>query len=325
MRAIQMRSFGEPEVLRLVDVPDPEPAAGQVRVRLHATGVNPAETYIRTGTYAFLKPDLPYTPGWDGAGVVDAVGEGVAEVTVGDRVFVAALLDKSSTGTYAEAVVCSADSVHPLPEAYSYAEGAAIGVPCAAAYRAVHHKAGLQPGETVLVHGASGGVGIPAVQMSRAIGARVIGTADTPESMDLVRRQGAHHVLDHGAAGYMDRVPDLTGSRGVDVVIEMLANVNLERDLEILALGGRVVVVGSRGSLTFTPRLTMIKEATIHGMALWNAPKAEWDACTAGVAAALEAGYVRPVVGRELPLAQAAQAHVDVLAPGTRGKLVLVM
>jgi NADPH2:quinone reductase len=318
-----MTAFGGPEVLQVVEMPDPEPAAGQVRVRLHAVGVNPAETYIRTGTYVFLKPDLPYTPGWDGAGVVDKVGPGVTRPAVGQRVFVAALLDKSSTGTYADQVVCSAASVHPLPDDYSFQEGAAIGVPCAAAYRAVHQRAGVRAAETVLVHGASGGVGIPAVQMARAIGATVIGTADTAESLALVQRCGAHHVLDHGASGYLDQVPRLTGGRGVDVVIEMLANVNLESDLEILAMFGRVVIVGSRGSLTFTPRLAMIKEATVLGMALWNTPPAEWQACTTGVAAALEAGFVRPVVGRELPLEQAARAHVEVLAPGTRGKLVL--
>jgi NADPH2:quinone reductase len=325
MRAIRMSSFGEADVLRPVTVPDPEPDRGQVRVRLHAAGVNPAETYIRSGTYAFFHPQLPYTPGFDGAGVIDAVGAGVTGLQVGDRVFVAALLARGHTGTYAERVVCDAAAVHPLPDALSFAEGAGVGVPCATAYRAVVQRARLLPGETVLVHGASGGVGLPTVQLARALGARVIGTAGTPAGRELVRRHGAHHVLDHHAPGYLDRLTELTLGRGVNVVIEMLANVNLAHDLEHLAKYGRVVVVGSRGALEFAPRLAMVREADILGTALWNATPAEWAQCTAGVAAALEAGYLRPVVGRELPLEQAARAHVDLLAPGTLGKMVLVM
>lgn len=325
MRAIRMSSFGDVDVLRPVNLPVPEPGRGEVRVRLHAAGVNPADTYIRTGTYAFFKPQLPYTPGFDGAGVVDAVGDGVAHLHEGDRVFVAALLSRTNTGLYAEYVVCDAAAVHPLPERLSFGEGAGVGVPCVTAYRAVFQRARLQPGETVLIHGASGGVGLPAVQLARAHGARVIGTAGTGAGLELVKRFGAHHVLDHGATGYLDRLPALTGGHGVDVVIEMLANVNLARDLEVLARHGRVVVVGSRGSLEFAPRLTMTKEASVLGMALWNTPPVEWNACLAGVAAGLEAGFLHPVVGRELPLERAAQAHAELLAGGTPGKMVLTM
>lgn len=325
MRAIQMSAFGEADVLQYVDLPEPEPGAGEVRVRLHAAGVNPAEAYIRLGTYAFFKPELPYTPGFDGAGVVDSVGEGVTHIRPGDRVFVAALLARRNTGTYAEQVVCDADAVHPLPDSVSFSQGAAVGVPSMAAYRALFQRARLQPGETVLVHGASGGVGTLAVRLARAHGARVIGTADTKESMDLVRQVGAHHVLDHSAPDHLDEIPALTGGRGVDVVIEMLANVNLERDVQILAMYGRVVVVGSRGSIEFTPRLIMIKEATVFGMALWNTPPIEYASGLSAIAAALESGVLHPAVGRELPLEKAAQAHVDIMAPGTYGKMVLVI
>lgn len=325
MRAIRMSSFGEADVLRPVTLPDPEPDRGQVRVRLHAAGVNPAETYIRAGTYAFFRPELPYTPGFDGAGVVDAVGDGVTHLHVGDRVFVAALLARVNTGTYAERLVCDAAAVHPLPKSLSFAEGAGVGVPCFTAYRAVHQRARLRPGETVLVHGASGGVGLPTVQLARAMGARVIGTAHTPAGQELVRRHGAHHVLDHGAPDHFERLAELTGGRGVDVIVEMLANVNLAHDLEQLAMYGRVVVVGSRGSLDFAPRLTMRKEADVLGMALWNTPPGEWAELSAGVTAALEAGFLHPVVGKELPLEEAARAHVEILAPGALGKLVLAM
>ena len=324
MHGIQLAEFGGPEVLQYRELPAPEPGAGQVRVRMHAVGVNPADTYIRTGTYAFFTPELPYTPGFDGAGVVDAVGPGVDGVGPGDRVFVGALGSPGFSGAYAELAVVDAAGVHPLPSSLSYGQGAAVGVPCVTAWRALFQKAGLQPGECVLIHGASGGVGVPATQLASDAGAVVIGTAGSAEGAEVVRGAGASHVLDHSAAGYLDELPDLTGGRGVSVVVEMLADVNLERDLGVLAVGGRVVVVGSRGSLEFTPRLTMLKEATVMGTALWNASEAESAGALAAVAAKLRSGALRPVVGEELPLREAAAAHRRILEPGAHGKLILV-
>jgi NADPH2:quinone reductase len=320
MHAIRVGRFGDEDALEYTEVPVPEPGTGQVRVRLHAAGVNPADTYIRTGGYAFFTPALPYTPGFDGAGVVDAVGAGVTSIAPGERVFLSSLGTTGFSGAYAEFAVTDAADVQPLPDALSYAQGAAVGVPCATAWRALFQKAGLQPGETVLIHGASGGVGIPATQLARDAGATVIGTAGTSEGAELVRAAGAHHVLDHTAAGYRDELTDLAPS----VIIEMLADVNLADDLEVIATYGRIVVVGSRGTLEFTPRLTMRKEATIHGTALWNATPAESAAALAAVSAKLGSGTLRPVVGTELPLHDAAEAHRRILAPGARGKLVLI-
>lgn len=328
MRAIQFSSFGGPEVLEVVpDALVPDVGPGEVRVRLHACGVNPAETYIRSGTYNFYRPELPHTPGFDGAGVVDAVGPGVTTVDRGARVFVASILARRKTGTYAEYVVCDATAVHVLPEHLGYAEGAAIGVPGATAYRALFQRGRLRPGETVLVHGASGGVGLLAVQWARAHGATVIGTASTPEGRQAVARAGAHAVLDHSLPGHLEGLREIpaAGDLGVDLVVEMLADVNLVADLEHLARYGRVVVVGSRGSLEFTPRLTMAAEADVRGMALWNARPDEWVESLRAVAAALDSRVLRPTVGRELPLEQAAQAHREVLQPGARGKLVLTI
>jgi NADPH:quinone reductase len=324
MHGIQASEFGGPEVLRYRELPVPEPGAGQVRVRLHAVGVNPADTYIRTGTYAFFKPELPYTPGFDGAGVVDEVGAGVEGVGPGDRVFLGALGTPGWSGAYAELAVVDAAGVHPLPPTLSYGQGAAVGVPCVTAWRALFQKAGLRPGETVLIHGASGGVGVPATQLASDAGAVVIGTAGSAAGAEVVRDAGASHVLDHSAPGYLEQLPDLTGGRGVSVVVEMLADVNLEQDLGILAVGGRVVVVGSRGRLEFTPRLTMIKEATVMGTALWNASESETTSALSAVAAKLRSGVLCPVVGEELPLREAAAAHRRILEPGARGKLILV-
>lgn len=325
MRAIQMSLFGEADVLKCVDVPVPEPGPGEVRVRLHAAGVNPADTYIRTGTYAFFKPSLPWTPGFDGAGVVESVAEGVGRVKPGDRVFVAALLATRNTGTYAEMLVCDADGVHPLPDSMSFAQGAAIGVPSVTAYRALFQRGRLRPGEIVLVHGASGGVGTITVQMARARGALVIGTAGTPGGLDLIRRMGVHFAVDHSTPGYLEEIPRLTNGRGVDLIVEMLANVNLEKDFHALAKHGRIVIVGSRGSLEFTPRLAMIKEADVLGMAVWNTTRSEYGEALSAVGAALESGGLRPTVGRELPLEKAAQAHVDILKEKAQGKMVLTI
>ena len=323
MRAISVAAFGDPDVLRLVELPLPEPGPDEVRVRVHAAGVNPVEAYVRTGTYA-RKPALPYTPGSDGAGVVEAVGVDVVGLATGDRVYVCGLAPKTCTGTYAEAVVVHASAVHPLPASVSYAQGAAVGVPYATAWRALFQKAKLESGEIVLVHGASGGVGIAALQMAASHGAIVIGTAGTERGRELVLSEGAHKVLDHAAPGHVEEIMAFTGGRGVDVVVEMLANVNLERSLGVLAPYGRVVVVGSRGALEFNPRAIMAKDATVLGMTLFNMSAADYAAVHAGVAAGLDARTLRPVVGREFALEHAARAHEAVLAPGAHGKIVLL-
>ncbi len=319
MRAIRVHKFGGPEVLQLEDVPDPRPGPGQVVVRIHAAGVNPVDTYIRSGSYA-AKPALPYTPGIDAAGVVESVGPEVSRLKPGDRVYVGGTI----TGAYAELTLCKASQVHPLPQRLSYAQGAAVHVPYATAYRALFLRARAVPGEAVLVHGASGGVGVAAVQLARAAGMTVIGTAGTDRGRRLVTEQGAHHVLDHQAVGYLDEIAKLTNGHGADVVLEMLANLNLAKDLGILAHGGRVVVIGSRGTVEIDPRLTMGRDSSILGMSLMNASEQEIASIHRALAAGLQNGTLRPVVGQEMPLAEAPRAHQAVMAPGSYGKIVLI-
>jgi NADPH2:quinone reductase len=319
MKAIRVYEFGGPEVMKPEEVPDPRPGAGEVLVRIHAAGVNPVDTYIRTGTYT-RKPALPYTPGSDGAGVVQSTGEGVTKFRKGDRVYVAGSL----SGTYAELALCSQSQVHPLAKAASFAQGAAIGVPYATAYRGLFHKARARAGETVLVHGASGGVGTAALQLGRAAGMMMIGTAGTAKGRELVLQEGAHHVLDHSGGEYLASIMELTGGRGVDVILEMLANKNLGKDLAVLARDGRVVVIGSRGPVEINPRDTMGRDATIIGMTLFNVSDADMASIHAGLVAGLENGTLRPVVGREMPLAEAGRAHQAVMEPGAHGKIVLV-
>jgi len=321
MKAIVVREFGPAEVMKLEEVPNPSPGPGQVLVRVKAVGVNPVEAYIRSGTYA-RKPSLPYTPGTDVAGHVDAVGPGITGVKNGDRVYGHGTA--AGYGGYAELTVCDESQVHPLPDRLSFAQGAAMGVPYGTAWRALFFRAQARPGETVLIHGASGGVGIAATQIARAHGLRVIGTAGTDKGLAMVREQGAHEVLNHRDADYMNRIMPLTGGRGVDVILEMLANVNLDRDLEVLALRGRVMVVGNRGRVEIDPRKMMGKDGTILGMTMFNATAEDQRAIHAALVAGLENGTLNPVIGRELPLAQAVQAHGAVMEAGAFGKIVLI-
>src|SRR5262249_47157693 len=319
MKAIRVSAFGGPEVLQSEDMPTPKSGPDEMLVRIHATGVNPVETYIRAATYARL-PELPYTPGNDGAGVVEQVGADVTEFKAGDRVYTAGSL----TGTYAEVALCRKEQVHPLPANVSFAQGAAIGTPYATAYRGLLQRAVAKPGETVLVHGASGAVGTAAVQLARADGLRVFGTAGSDQGLKLAREQGAHEVFDHRAPDHFEEVMKATGGRGVDIIVEMLANVNLGKDLKILAKGGRVVIIGSRGPVEINPRDTMQRDADIRGTILPNTPLVEMASIHAGLVAGLENGTLRPVIGKEFALAETAEAHRAVMAPGALGKIVLV-
>jgi NADPH2:quinone reductase len=322
MKAIRAHSFGGPEVLQLDELPDPTPGPGQVRVRLHAAGVNPFDTYMLSGTYA-IKPTLPYSPGADGAGVLEAVGDGVRAFGVGDHVYIGGTVDHKAYGAYRQVVLCRESQVHPLPARVSFSQGAAVNVPCVTAYRALH-RAMPRTGDTVLVHGASGAVGLAAVQLARAAGLTVIGSAGTDDGLELVVAEGAHHAVNHRDAQHVEKVMSLTGGRGPDVIIEMLANVNLDHDLTMLAPRGRVVVVGNRGRIEIDPRKIMGKEGAIHGMTFWNQSEEELLAAYQAVDDALASGVLTPVVGLELPLADAAEAHRRVMAPGARGKIVLL-
>ena len=318
MRAIRVREFGPPEVMRVEEMPPLHPGPGQVVVRVKAVGVNPVDTYMRSGMYA-RKPNLPWTPGSDAGGVVDSVGEGVTNISVGARVYTSG----SITGSYAEQVLCEEYQLHPLPEKLSFGQGAALNVPYATAYRALFQRAEAGPGEWILVHGASGGVGIAAVQLAHAAGMKVIGTSSTEKGRNLVKEQGADHMLNHNEPDYLDQVQALTGDHRVDVILEMLANVNLDRDLKALAMSGRVVIIGSRGRIEIDPRDIMSRDAAVLGLLLANATRQETATIHAALQTGFENGTLNPIVGRQMPLADAPVAHHEVMKPGAYGKIVL--
>lgn len=315
MKAVLVRRFGGPEVLRVEETPAPAPGAGRLVVAVKAAGVNPVETYIRAGTYA-RKPELPYTPGTDAAGVVES---GAGLFKPGQRVYVYA-----TGAAYAEKVAVDPSRAFPLPDALTFEQGAALGVPYATAHRALFHHAKAKRGETALIHGASGGVGVAAVQLALRAGLNVIGTGGGKEGAAFVKALGAQHALDHRAAGYQDQILEVTGRKGVDVVIEMLANVNLPADLALAAPRGRITIVGSRGPVAIDPRAAMTKDLEVHGMSLWNMTDAERAEVHADLGRGLADGSLKPVTGARFPLADAAKAHEAVLASGARGKIVLI-
>src|SRR5215470_1061515 len=216
VKAIRAHSFGGPEVLQLETVEDPVAGPGEVVVDVRAAGVNPADTYMRSGTYT-IRPELPYTPGGDAGGVISAIGPGVSEHKVGDPVFVGVALSFDLTGCYAEKVKRKASEVLSLPERVSFAQAATFGVSYSTAHYALFERGGAQAGETVFIHGASGSVGSSAIQLAKRAGLKVIGSGGTSTGLELVRAEGADHAANHTEAGYMDEVRSLTGSKGPEL------------------------------------------------------------------------------------------------------------
>ena len=324
MRAIRVHGFGDPSVMAVEDIPTPEPGPRQVLVKVHAAGVNPAETYIRSGRYGIL-PTPPYTPGSDGAGQIVGVGGGPSPWTVGDRVFFHGTATSQAGGSYAELAVCEAHQVYRLPAHIGFSEGAALGVPYATAYVALFEKAAAKPGEIVLVHGASGGVGTAALQLARWKGLKVIGTAGSPDGLELVRANGAHLAVGHREALYLDLIKAAANNgRGPDVILEMLANENLDHDFDLAAPRGRIVVIGNRGRIEIDPRKIMSKDLTVTGVFLWSSTPEQLAAVYADIGTGLEQRALVPVIGLELPLAEAPRAHEAVINSRAYGKIVLV-
>lgn len=319
MKAIIVKEFGDTDVLNYEETADLQPNANQILVKIEAAGVNPVDTYIRSGTHA-QKPELPYTPGKDAAGIIEKTGENISKFKTGDRV----LTTGSVTGTYAEFCLCEENQLIKLPENVSFEQGAGVFVPFATAYRALFQKAKVQSGETLLVHGASGAVGVAAIQWAKNAGLKIIGTASSESGKNLAKEQGADFVFDHSKEHYLEEIKDVTGGKGVDVILEMLANENLQKDFEVLKMFGRITVIGNRGSLDFNPRAAMGKDASIFGMSLFNAPSGDMKEIYEAIFQGLSAGFLNPFVGKSFPLSDAAEAHRAVIEEKAFGKIVLI-
>ena len=319
MKAIQVSEFGAPDVMQIQEIDEPICGADEVVIRVRAVGVNPVETYIRAGTYA-AKPQLPYTPGSDAAGEIESVGDNVREYSRGDRVFTIG----QNSAAYAEKMTVKSENLRRLPDHISYAQGAAINVPFGTAYRALLGIAKVQNGETVMIHGGSGGVGVAAIQIARSRGFTIIATAGSESGVKLIKNQGAKYALNHNDADCVSDALGATCGRGADVILEMLANVNLPNDLELLARYGRIVVIGSRGETTIDPRKMMAKDATVRGMMLWNTPPAEMKSMYDDIETMLGSGALNPIVQREFALHDAPRAHEAVMGGASHGKIVLI-
>ncbi|MBI4948912.1 MAG: NADPH:quinone reductase [Deltaproteobacteria bacterium] len=317
MKAIRVHEFGAPEVMRLEDIGLRAPGPNEALIDIKAVGVNPVDAYIRAGL--FYARELPFTPGADAGGVVEAIGDNVTRFKPGDRVYTAGTI----TGAYAEKSLCRETQLHLLTEKLSFAQGACVGVPYATAYRALFQRGMAVAGETVLIHGATGGVGTAAVQLARAAGLTVIGTAGTEDGKSLVLKEGAHFVVNHKDEGHL-KAASAFAKNGINLIIEFLANANLGADLEFLAKHGRVVVVGSRGTVEVDPRDAMSRDLDIRGMSLFNADDMDLASIHAGLMAGFENGSLCPVVGRELPLKDAARAHHEIMEKSAHGKIILV-
>ncbi len=319
MKAILVEHFGPPEVMHLAEVEIPHPGRKEVLIEVKAIGINPVETYIRSGIYPIL-PQLPYTPGSDIAGVIKACGPEVESFQVGDRIYSTATV----TGGYAEKALCREDKIFPLPEPLSFAQGAALGIPAATAWRGLFLRGAGKGGQRVLVHGASGSVGQAAVQLASDAKMSVFGTAGSEAGCALVENLSPGCLcLNHNKADYQEELLAATSGEGFDLIVEMLANKNLERDLALLAPGGRVVIIGSRGRIEIDPRMTMGKETDIRGLSLFQATEKEYQATHEALAKAIINGSLRPTISKRLSLAQAAEAHTQVLENGNGGKIVL--
>ncbi|MBF0313119.1 MAG: NADPH:quinone reductase [Oligoflexia bacterium] len=322
MKAVQVAKTGGTEELQLKEVATLIPDQGQIVVQVKAAGVNPVDTYIRAGHYP-LSLDFPYTPGFDGAGIIKLIApdlHGKINLNIGDRVYIA----RSLSGTYAEEALCLPSQLYPLPDHITFAQGAAINIPYMTAYRALFHKANALPGEWVLIHGASGGVGIACLQFARSRGFKTIGTASSIEGQQLVKEMGAHFVLDHSQDGYLEEISNITQKRGVDVIVEMLANKNLQNDLALLAPKGRIVVVGSRGPIEINPRLLMAQESSILGLLNIHVLEEEAFRIHTAIVSGLQNRILNPVIARELPLSKAAEAHTTIMESKAHGKIVLI-
>lgn len=322
MKAIQIEEFGGPEVLKIAEVEELRPNENEVKVKLYAAGINPSDSYTISGTYAFRVPDLPYIPGSDGAGIIEEVGPGVENVEVGDRVYISAINANRNTGTYAEKMVIDAKNAYPLPDHMSFNEGAALGIPAFTAYRALHQKARIRAGETVLIHGASGAVGTMAVQIAKAVGAIVIGTSSTEEGRAEILRLGADDAIPHVTEENKEAILEMTNQEGPNVIIEFLANKNLETDSKIIANEGRIIVVGNRGSIEFTPRNLMANEATITGMTITSPRNDDLPETVHGVTALIHSKFLKPLIGKKFTLDEGPAAHEHVMGSSGDGRTI---
>jgi NADPH:quinone reductase len=323
MRAIQVQRHGGPEVLELVDLPVREPGAGEVRIRHHAIGVNFIDTYFRSGLY---KAPLPLVPGSEGAGVIEAVGPGVTQFAVGDRVAYAA----NGPGSYAEARTLEAAQVVKLPDAIGFETGAAMmlkGLTVQYLLLRTSPQGGLRAGDTIVWHAAAGGVGLIGVQWAKALGLHVIGTAGGPDKCELAKRHGADEMIDYHREDVVARVKDLTGGKGVKIVYDSVGKDTFERSLDCLAPFGLLVAFGNAsGAIPPFDILTLSRKGSLYVTrpTLNTHSKEHLAEMAHDLFTVVASGLVKIDVAQRYPLAEAARAHTELEGRKTTGASVLL-
>jgi NADPH:quinone reductase len=323
MKAMVATAWTEPAGLQYVDVPDPRPAAGQVAIETRAIGCNFPDVLMVQGKYQ-VKPPLPFSPGHEVAGVVREVGTGVTRVRPGQRV-----LGMLSWGGYAEVAVAPAERVFGLPESMSFEDGAAFHFVYQTAYCALVHRAALRAGEWLLVHGAAGGVGLAAVQLGKALGARVIGTAGTEAKRRVARDAGADVVIDYTTEDWVPRVLTATGGGGAAVIYDPVGGTVFDASLDCLGSEGRLLVIGFAGGgipSVSVDRLVQRNAAVVGvhwGLYQRRAPERieAWMATLFGLYAQ---GALRPVISRRYPLGEAPRALAAITSRESYGKVLLI-
>ena len=323
MRAVLCKAYGPPESLVLEEQPSPQPGPGQVRVGVQACGVNFPDTLIIQGNYQF-KPALPFSPGGEVAGVVQALGDGVTGYAVGDRVIAA-----TTWGGYAEEVLAEAVRLIPMPAAMDFPTAAAFTLTYGTSHHALKDRAQLQPGETLLVLGAAGGVGLAAVELGKAMGARVIAAASSDEKLALCTAHGADATINYASEDLRSRIKELTGGRGINVVYDPVGGDLSEPAVRSIAWNGRLLVVGfAAGRIPNMPlNLPLLKGCSIVGV-FWGAFTRNEPARNAANLQELllwwSEGRLKPHVSAVYPLERAVDALNDLVQRRVQGKAVLV-
>lgn len=323
MRAIVMRQWGEPRDLELQELPDPQPGPGQVAIEVRAIGCNFFDTLMVQGKYQ-VKPPLPFSPGGEIAGIVTGSGTGVSGFAAGDRVF--AML---GWGGYASAAVAPAATVVEMPATMSFEEGAAFGIVYQTSYFGLVYRAALQAGETLLVHAAAGGVGLAAVQIGKALGARVIATASSADKLAIARQHGADAAFEYGSSDWVDAVKEFTDGRGADVIYDPVGGDIFDLSLKCIAFGGRLLVIGFASGRIPTMQVNriLLKNIAIVGLH-WGAYRehdpAKIPEAMRALFALYEEGKITPLVSSTYPLHQAADALAEIASRRSTGKVVLI-
>ena len=321
MRAIQVNKTGGPEVLELVELPVPEPATGQVLVKIEAAGVNFIDTYLREGRYVVA---LPFVPGQEAAGTVAAVGEGVSGFEVGDRV-----AWNGTRGTYAEFACAPAAELLKIPDAMSFEQAAAVLLQGLTAHYLAHDTHKIQTGETVLIHAGAGGVGLLLTQMAKRLGARVLTTVSTEEKAELSRKAGADKVVLYTTESFVDEVMRQTHGDGLPVVYDSVGKTTFEDSLKCLRPRGLLALYGaSSGAVPAIDPIRLMAGSlylTRPTLKDYVQTRAELESRAADVFGWVASGDLKVRVGATYRLEDAAQAHRDLAGRKTTGKVLLTM